>query len=328
MPDAMSGSTVSAVIPTFKRPYLVLRAVRSALAQTHKNLEVIVVIDGVDPVTRNELIGLADPRVRVFETGENAGACSARNMGIREAQGTWVALLDDDDEWLPNKLQQQLELLQREADTNCIAAARVIVRTPLRDFVWPDYPFQPREDISEYLLDRPTAIGRPGFIQTSSILAHRSVFLAIPFQEDLEVHQDWTFVIEACRRQNVRIRFAWEPLSIYHFDPDGVSLSRHHGWEVSYLWAHRYRHLLTGSAFSAFILSKVAGKAKRQHSISGLAKCCWAAIFRGRIRMRHLAIFLGICVLPKSIIRRAAVKSFGTPITAGPQGFYSENEGK
>ena len=92
---------VSAVIPTRNRPELLCRAVRSVLSQTIRDIECIVVIDGPDMATVNALREIADARLSVMELPENVGGCEARNLGARAAKGEWVALLDDDDEWLP-----------------------------------------------------------------------------------------------------------------------------------------------------------------------------------------------------------------------------------
>src|SRR5690348_15530892 len=105
-----SPPDVSVVIPTRNRPELAVRAVESALGQTHRNLEVIVVIDGPDPATSAALEAVADDRLRVIVLPTSGKAPNARNQGVHNANGKWVALLDDDDEWLPSKLAVQLEL--------------------------------------------------------------------------------------------------------------------------------------------------------------------------------------------------------------------------
>ena len=94
------GPRVSVVIPTRLRPALVPRAVRSALAQTLTDIEVVV-IDGPDPDTREVLAAIADPRLRIVELERSGGAPAARNVGVDHARAAWTALLDDDDEWLP-----------------------------------------------------------------------------------------------------------------------------------------------------------------------------------------------------------------------------------
>ena len=95
---------VSVVIPTFARPELVSRAVRSVLAQTVPDLEVVVVVDGPDNATRDALDAIADERVRVMMLASQGGAPNARNVGVGEARAPWTALLDDDDEWPARRL--------------------------------------------------------------------------------------------------------------------------------------------------------------------------------------------------------------------------------
>ena len=113
---------VSAVIPTRNRPHLVGRAVHSALNQTYACLEIIVVVDGPDSVTQDALAAIRDSRLRVIVLEKNVGVAEARNIGVRRANGDWIALLDDDDEWLPNKIARQIaELTSAAPGTNFTA---------------------------------------------------------------------------------------------------------------------------------------------------------------------------------------------------------------
>jgi hypothetical protein len=102
---------VSVVIPAFNRAGTVARAVRSALAQTHRDLEVIVVDDASTDATRAAVAAIRDPRVRCLRHGENRGGSAARNTGIAAATGEYVAFLDSDDEWDPPKIERQLAAL-------------------------------------------------------------------------------------------------------------------------------------------------------------------------------------------------------------------------
>lgn len=103
----MNNTLISAVIPTRDRPELLLRATRSALAQTYKNLEVVVVIDGWSAATSKALESIVDKRLRVVTLNQSVGGGAARNEGVQHAKGDWIAFLDDDDEWLPEKLVKQ-----------------------------------------------------------------------------------------------------------------------------------------------------------------------------------------------------------------------------
>lgn len=106
---ARSGRLVSVVIPTYNRAALIERSVKSALAQSHRDVEVVVIDDASTDETVSVLATIDDPRLRVIELERNGGQCKARNRGVREAQGRYVAFLDSDDEWLPTKVARQLE---------------------------------------------------------------------------------------------------------------------------------------------------------------------------------------------------------------------------
>lgn len=101
---------VSVVIPTFNRGPLLDEAIRSVLAQTFGDFELIVVDDGSTDDTAQRVQAYADPRVRYVHQ-RNAGLAAARNAGIRTATGAYVAFLDDDDTWHADKLRRQVEVL-------------------------------------------------------------------------------------------------------------------------------------------------------------------------------------------------------------------------
>jgi glycosyltransferase involved in cell wall biosynthesis len=99
---------VSAIIPAFNRPGMLKEAIESALAQTFENVEVVVVLNGATPETVEAARRFqANPKVRVVEI-ERSTLAAARNAGIDLACGDWVAFLDDDDIWLPEKIAVQI----------------------------------------------------------------------------------------------------------------------------------------------------------------------------------------------------------------------------
>lgn len=101
---------VSVIIPTYNRAADCRRAIESVLAQSHREVEVIVIDDGSEDATR-EAIEELDSRV-VYLRQENAGVVAARNLGLAAAQGEFIALLDSDDLFLPWKLEAQLAALR------------------------------------------------------------------------------------------------------------------------------------------------------------------------------------------------------------------------
>lgn len=113
----MQQPLASVIIPAYNAERYLREAVESALAQTHSHLEVVIVDDGSTDGTRRlaEELAAGDARVRVFSQ-ENAGVGAARNRGIAEARGEFIAPLDADDFWYPEKLARQIAVLVERGD--------------------------------------------------------------------------------------------------------------------------------------------------------------------------------------------------------------------
>lgn len=120
--------SVSVLIPTFNRESVLKRAVDSVLAQTFEDLECIVIDDASTDETHKLLETFNDPRLKVLSHNENAGVSSARNTGFEESRGEWIALLDSDDEWLPNRLEKQLNLAAENPSLPLIHGEELWVR--------------------------------------------------------------------------------------------------------------------------------------------------------------------------------------------------------
>ncbi|NUC72763.1 glycosyltransferase [Haloterrigena sp. SYSU A558-1] len=103
----VKNTTVSVVIPTYKRPEKLLRAVRSVENQTYKDWELIVVDDDPESDIENVIPDIDD--IKYIKHRENQGAPIARNTGILNSEGKYIALLDDDDAWKPTKLEAQID---------------------------------------------------------------------------------------------------------------------------------------------------------------------------------------------------------------------------
>lgn len=122
---------VSAIITTYKRPpEIVKRAAQSVLNQSYRDIELLIVDDS--PVTyelrkavRDMALSLAD-NVRYIAHEKNMGACAARNTGVKNAKGEFVAFLDDDDEWLPEKIEKQLSVMKQNDEVALVYCGRYI----------------------------------------------------------------------------------------------------------------------------------------------------------------------------------------------------------
>ena len=107
-----ASPAVTVIIPTFNRASLVVRAIRSVLGQTCQEWELIVVDDCSTDGTEQAVKGFSDKRIRYIRHDQNRRGGAARNTGLRHARGEYVAFLDSDDEWLPEKLQKDLEVFR------------------------------------------------------------------------------------------------------------------------------------------------------------------------------------------------------------------------
>jgi GT2 family glycosyltransferase len=112
---------VSVIIPLFNKAPFIERALRSVAAQTFGDFEIIVVDDGSTDAGLKIVETFADARLRIIKQ-ENAGPGAARNRGLREAQGEFVAFLDADDEWLPEFLSESIELLEQNPNAGAVTS--------------------------------------------------------------------------------------------------------------------------------------------------------------------------------------------------------------
>jgi|GEM_PF-236322 len=111
--DHTRSPLISIVIPSYNRVKLLQEAVASVIAQTYTNWELIIVDDGSTDGTKEKIQSLSEQRVQVLSLSHCGNIALLRNAGVRSGSGEWVAFLDSDDIWLPEKLELQLQSLQQ-----------------------------------------------------------------------------------------------------------------------------------------------------------------------------------------------------------------------
>ena len=137
---------VSAIIPTRDRPELLIRAAKTVARQTYRNIEIIIVDDGSH--RQIEALIKSEPELRsckVINNVRRSGAAGARNTGFCESKGEFVGFLDDDDEWMPEKIEKQIEAFEKSGHSVGIVctqdiivdgSAKIIRRRKLEGNVW------------------------------------------------------------------------------------------------------------------------------------------------------------------------------------------------
>ncbi len=198
---------VSVVIPTHNRVDLLPRAIESVLNQTYKDIELIVVSDGSTDST-DDLMGnyANDSRIKYINYKPAKGGNYARNTGFDAATGDYVAFLDDDDEWLPTKIEKQVALMEADDEVGLVYTGIkcIYVNENIT------YPFIPtlRGDLSKEILFQ-NCVG-----STSSVMLRRSHCRACRFDENLQALQDfdlWIKVLQGCKADVVS-----EPMVNYY----------------------------------------------------------------------------------------------------------------
>jgi len=250
---------VTVVIPTRNRPEMVCRAVRSALGQTYLNLEVVVVVDGPDSATVKALEGLDEKRLRIFALAESTGGGEARNIGIRAANGAWMALLDDDDEWLPLKIEEQMRLAREPSSENVLVACRYFHRAEqVEDVIRPRKLPTAQQSLVDYLFDFGC-----GF-QTSGYLFTRSLAQCLPFDPQLIVEQDTDWMLRLALLPDLSVIAIAEPLYIYNAPETRPTISSRVSWQTRLNYATSHRGYFSRLAYSRFLFRSCIRRAIRQ----------------------------------------------------------------
>lgn len=200
MPTCVPRPLVSVVIPTFNRAALLDRAIRSVLRQTYEAWEVIVVDDCSSDATGVAVSGFGDHRIKYIRHLVNLGGSAARNTGIRAACGDFIAFLDDDDEWVEEKLEEQLRALGDADAILCTASlnGRKFVKRRSKDLL----------ELRDLRKGTFVAGG------TGTLLARACVFKNVSFDEELPRCQDWDLFIRIA--QGHRVRYLNKPLVKYN----------------------------------------------------------------------------------------------------------------
>jgi len=206
---------VSVIIPTKDRRAMLERSVASVLRQSFRDLEVIVVDDGPE-VEPADWVETLDPRIRHVRLEHSRGPSAARNVGIRGSTGAYIAFLDDDDEWYPDKLERQVRILDAApSDVGVVYSGREL-RTPQGLVRLKAASGQ--GDI----YDRLFGLMRGIPVHVDSMLVRRESLLdAGLFDEDIPFAEIW----ELCVRLAKRWKFAAipEPLIVQWRHPAGIS---------------------------------------------------------------------------------------------------------
>ena len=207
----MNTSTpkVSVIIPTYNRAYCIERAVNSALSQTYHDYEIIVIDDGSTDTTR-DILKKYDHRItHIYQP--NRGISNARNHGIRLSKGKYIAFLDSDDTWIPEKLAIQVKLLEDDSKLGIVCSKMIIL-----DNLGNECGIKP-EDRTGNNFKELIEIG--GDLPTSSVMTRRECFDKVGmFDESLAMMEDFEMWVRIASQYD--IYFFNEKILAYYYQHD------------------------------------------------------------------------------------------------------------
>lgn len=227
------GYRVSVVIPTYNRARVLANSIDSVLAQTYKDFELIIVDDGSTDDTASMIEKyLADDRVKYIKLEKNAGVSNARNTGVENACGEWIAFHDSDDCWRPNKLEKQMAYLDEHPNCGMLYSAY--------EFHMPgeDEPIKvPGGFHTGNLVDSLLIRNRVG---APTVVVNRELFIALGrFDLSYPALEDWDFAIKAAIATEVG--YIDEVLVDAHYSEGSISRSIYNYYQARCMLIADYR---------------------------------------------------------------------------------------
>lgn len=243
----MEGPKVSVIIPAYNREHTIGRAMRSVLHQTFQDFEIIVVDDGSTDGTAKVIKRFRDPRIRHLHHEKNRGAAAARNTGIKAACGEYIAFLDSDDEWLPEKLDEQIGALQNAPDGVYASCTGLFLHLIDTNLVIKKIPCQPASWFKHLLLGCDLSPG-------ATLVVHKSSFDKVGLLDDTLLRfEDWDWLLRYLKEYQLIL--VQKPLVKVHRSghPRAVSIEQ----STVRFTAKHYRDL---QAFGSYYRRKVMAR--------------------------------------------------------------------
>jgi glycosyltransferase involved in cell wall biosynthesis len=295
----------SVIIPVYNRAPLLGAAIRSVLAQSCQDFEIVVVDDGSKDDPASVVRAFNDPRIRLLAQ-KNQGGGAARNTAIKAARGRFIAPLDSDDIFLPHHLESMKTLLAQSGAQ--AGYARIVVdRGEGRSFLKPPRAIRAGEDMSEYLLCE------RGFVPTITVVVERALAHRVQYDVHLRAAEDTDFAI---RLSQAGCKFAmadapgavWKDIADPHRTSSGAAAAR---TERFRLWLEQMKPVMSRRAWRGgrgWAYAKMVARNGRKFEALRLYL---SALLHGCYRPRLAAIIFLQIFLNDGQYRRLADQAIG-----------------
>ncbi|MBF2004215.1 MAG: glycosyltransferase family 2 protein [Chlorogloeopsis fritschii C42_A2020_084] len=248
---------VSVIIPTYNRANIIGNTLDSVVKQSYQKIEIIIVDDGSTDNTEEVIKAIGDSRIHYIKHQINYGGATARNTGIKAAKGEYIAFLDSDDIWLTNKIEIQLDAIQRHSYPEKVVSYTQVLLYDGKSYqevsLCPKHPTIGKgeiEALADYLFCN------NGFMQTSTLMMHISLARSTLFSSRLKIYQDWDFCLRLEVQEAIFV-FIEQPLTIYNGEPRSDRISSLINYDLGFQWIKEYRSLISESTVRKFIYDYV-----------------------------------------------------------------------
>jgi hypothetical protein len=236
---------------------------------------------------------------------------------VARASGAFVAFLDDDDAWLPAKLERQLAAADSAKPASPIVGCRFVARSERGDAIWPRRPPGAAEPLCEWLFCRRSPFFGDGILPTSMLCAPTALVREVPMAEGLPRHCDIDWLIRAGARADVRLVLPSDPapLAVWEMQRDRPRMSNVHDWRQSLAWIDARRDLVTARAYAGFVLTWVSHSARCEGDRAAFGALLRAAFRHGRPSSLEVLVHVATWMLPRDV--GARLRRGTTAVPAG-----------
>lgn len=209
---------ISVIIPTYNRAHLIPRAIKSVLNQTYQDIEIIIVDDNSTDNTEEIVKNFKDIRLKYIRHNINKGASAARNTGIKASKGEYIAFQDSDDEWFPDKLEQQIKVFaDGDLKVGVVYSGFYRIEADKKTYLPSDFYVQKEVNIHNELL-------KGNFVGTPTVLMKKECFENKRyFDENLPALEDWELWIELSKYYI--FKYIKKPLLYSYSTPNSINLN-------------------------------------------------------------------------------------------------------
>lgn len=320
MTDKLSKEPlVSVIIPTYNRAGIIRRTIESVMGQTYQNLDIIIVDDASQDNTEEVVKAIQDERIRYIRNVKNQGASITRNNGVEAARGEYVAFLDSDDVWLPNKIELQLPLFHNHLNREKVVGYTQVTNDEgVSVSVMPDRAKKEAESLADYLFVN------GGFMQTGTLIMPTKLALETPFRSGIVPHEDPDLCLRL-EAKGVDFVFLEQPLTVWNNDKRGNRATGMSDYLVSLNWIKEYEGIISPKAYRGVLVTEVVRRLidSEQKRIYA-EKLLLEALFYGAISPPQFLLSTRRVMIPKTI--RKPLKDLWDKVVSGKQQSRIEKE--